>query len=115
MEPAIECCLCEVVVLPAALTKAEYMASIPKQRCQAPPPPINTSNTVIKGASAQREMEGIAAGNDAGPDTPRIPVPALRDTTAPSKRKVSVEQCATDVVLPATQAYTGSFLFCAYL
>ncbi len=86
--PFVESVLSHCVVLPAALTKAEYMASIPKQKGEAPPPPMSIGTTVVEGTAGQHGMNGTATGNDAADDTPRVP--ALRDTTSPSKRKVSI-------------------------
>ncbi|BDA42016.1 probable BsuMI modification methylase subunit YdiP at N-terminal half [Coccomyxa sp. Obi] len=72
----------------AALTRGEYLASIPEQKGRAPPPPICIGSAVMGGAAAQHGIEGTAADNNAGADTPREP--ALRDTTSSSKRKVLV-------------------------
>ncbi len=71
----------------AALTSAEYRASIYKPSGGEAPPPMRIGSTIVEDAAAQPGgHEAVITGSDMAPEGPRTP--ALRDTTSPSKRKV---------------------------
>lgn len=81
----------------AALTSAEYKASIFRQSGQTPPPPMCIGSALKEGADVQHGGAGAAlTGGGAGADVLRTPV--LRDTTSPSKRKVWFS-CSLDLTV----------------
>ncbi len=70
----------------AALTSAEYRASIYKLSGQPPPPPMRIGSAIVENAAVKLEPAepGLTAVGF-GSEPPRLP--ALRDTTLPGKRK----------------------------